>query len=124
MKRARMRPLQEARPGTSLTVQWLGLHAFTAEGVGSIPGRGAKIPQAERRGPQKKLFFYCGFRWPPEAKLRRNKAKQDPSLRRTGEDTPTKKNTHRHTQNEPSARREKLPGSFREAGSYLHFWAG
>ena len=25
---------------------WLGLHAFTAEGVGSIPVRGNEIPQA------------------------------------------------------------------------------
>ena len=30
----------------SLAVQWLGLQAFTAEGVGSIPGWGTKIPQA------------------------------------------------------------------------------
>ena len=27
-------------------VQWLGFCAFTAEGAGSIPGRGTKIPQA------------------------------------------------------------------------------
>ena len=27
-------------------VQWLGLRALTAEGPGSIPGRGTKIPQA------------------------------------------------------------------------------
>ena len=27
-------------------VQWLGLCAFTAEGVGSIPSQGTKIPQA------------------------------------------------------------------------------
>ena len=27
-------------------VQWLGLSAFTAEGWGSIPGRGTKIPEA------------------------------------------------------------------------------
>ena len=32
------------------SVQWLGLCAFTAEGLGSIPGRGTKIPQAARRG--------------------------------------------------------------------------
>ena len=32
--------------GNSLAVQWLGLRAFTAEGTGSIPGRGVKIPQA------------------------------------------------------------------------------
>ena len=30
----------------SLVVQWLGLYTFTAEGVGSIPTRGTKIPQA------------------------------------------------------------------------------
>ena len=29
-----------------LAVQWLGLCALTAEGPGSIPGRGTKIPQA------------------------------------------------------------------------------
>ena len=27
-------------------VQWLGLGAFTAVGLGSIPGWGTKIPQA------------------------------------------------------------------------------
>ena len=32
--------------GNSLTVQWLGLQALTAEGPGSIPGWGTKIPQA------------------------------------------------------------------------------
>ena len=30
--------------GTSLAVQWLGLHASTAGGIGLIPGRGTKIP--------------------------------------------------------------------------------
>ena len=30
----------------SLAVQWLGLCAFTAEGAGSFPGQGTKIPQA------------------------------------------------------------------------------
>ena len=34
--------------GNSLVVQWLGLCAFTADGAGSIPGGGTKIPQAER----------------------------------------------------------------------------
>ena len=29
----------------SLVVQWLGLCAVTAEGLGSIPGQGTKIPQ-------------------------------------------------------------------------------
>ena len=30
-------------------VQWLGLGAFTAEGPGSIPGWGTKIPQVAQR---------------------------------------------------------------------------
>ena len=32
--------------GTSLAVQWLRLHASTAGGMCSIPGRGTKIPHA------------------------------------------------------------------------------
>ena len=36
--------------GNSLAVQWLGLLALTAEGPGSIPGPGTKIPQATQRG--------------------------------------------------------------------------
>ena len=39
--------------GTSLAVQWLGLCAFTAEGKGSIPGWGTKIPRASWRGQKK-----------------------------------------------------------------------
>ena len=41
--------LRVSRAGNSLAVKWLGFHwtlAFTAEGAGSIPSRGAKIPQA------------------------------------------------------------------------------
>ena len=34
--------------GTSLVVQWLRLFAANAEGAGSIPGQGAKIPPAMR----------------------------------------------------------------------------
>ena len=34
--------------------QWLGLHDFTAEGVGSVPGQGAKIRQAMRYGQKEK----------------------------------------------------------------------
>ena len=41
-------------PGNSLAVQWLGRCTFTAEGPGSIPGRGTKIPQALWRGQKKK----------------------------------------------------------------------
>ena len=36
--------------GTSLAVQRLRLRAFTAEGAGSIPGHGTKIPQAAWHG--------------------------------------------------------------------------
>ena len=32
--------------GISLAVRWLGLGTFLAMGLGSIPGRGTKIPQA------------------------------------------------------------------------------
>ena len=31
-------------------VQWLGLHAVTDKGAGSIPGRGTEIPQAAQCG--------------------------------------------------------------------------
>ena len=35
--------------GNSLTVQWLGLHIFTAEGSSLIPAQGTEIPQATAR---------------------------------------------------------------------------
>ena len=35
-------------------VQWLGLHAFTAESLGSSLGWGTKIPQATRPKKKKK----------------------------------------------------------------------
>ena len=38
--------LKMVKMGTSLAVQWLGLHASTAGGPGSIPDRGTKILQA------------------------------------------------------------------------------
>jgi len=31
--------------GTSLAIQWLGLHSLVAEGWSSVPGEGTKIPQ-------------------------------------------------------------------------------
>ena len=40
--------------GNSLVVQWLGLRASTAWGMGSIPGWVTKIPQATRCGQKKK----------------------------------------------------------------------
>ena len=36
--------------GTSLVVQWLRLCAPNAGGVGSIPGKGTKIPHATQHG--------------------------------------------------------------------------
>ena len=38
---------------TSLAVLWLRLHAFTARGPGSIPGRGTKIPLSTWDGQKK-----------------------------------------------------------------------
>ena len=35
-------------------VQWLGLPALTAEGLGSMPGQRTKIPQAAWHGQEKK----------------------------------------------------------------------
>ena len=37
-----------------MVVQWLGFSAFTAEGLGSIPGWGTEIPQAVWRGLKRK----------------------------------------------------------------------
>ena len=38
---------QKTQYGNSLALQWVGLHASTAEGPGSIPGWGTKILQAK-----------------------------------------------------------------------------
>ena len=43
--------------GNSLVVQWLGLGAFTAKGLDSIPGQGTKIPQASLCSQIKKKDF-------------------------------------------------------------------
>ena len=37
-------PFKIQSVGNSLVVQWLGLRVFIAEGPGSIPGQGTKIP--------------------------------------------------------------------------------
>ena len=44
----------------SLAVQWSGLCAFTAEGVGSTPAQGAKILQ-DKRQKKKKKSPPCGL---------------------------------------------------------------
>ena len=41
------------KTSNSLVVRWLGLHTFTAEGVGSIPGQGTKILQVMWHGQNK-----------------------------------------------------------------------
>ena len=43
--------------GTSLVVQWLGLRASTAEGVGSIPGQGTKVPHVVWHSPKKCTYI-------------------------------------------------------------------
>ena len=45
---------------TSLAVQWLGLHACTRRGTGSIPGQGTKILQPAWCPPPKKNLSVCG----------------------------------------------------------------
>lgn len=42
------------RIGNSLAVQWLGLGAYTARGLGSIPGQGTNILQAVKYGQKKR----------------------------------------------------------------------
>ena len=46
----------EENTGNSLAVQWLGLHAFTAMGLGSIPAWGTEIPQ-DTQWSQKKKYL-------------------------------------------------------------------
>ena len=45
---------EERNSGNSLVVQWLGLCVFTAEGTGSIPGWGTKIPASGVAKPKRK----------------------------------------------------------------------
>ena len=40
--------------GSSLVIQWLGLCIPTAEGMGSIPGQGTKIPLVTWYGQKRK----------------------------------------------------------------------
>ena len=42
---------KDAAPGNSLAVQWSGLHAFTANSPGSIPGWRTEISQATQQPP-------------------------------------------------------------------------
>ena len=55
------RNAKKAYFGNSLAAQWLGLHAFTAEGRFSLPGQGTKILQPQNTTKcfkkKKKVFF-------------------------------------------------------------------
>ena len=44
----------ESALGNSLVVQWLGLYALIAEGLGSIPGQGSKGPRSQVAWPKRK----------------------------------------------------------------------
>ena len=49
------RAIKDGGLGIALAVQWLGLHASTAESPGSIPGQGTRMPQtAGSKGKKKK----------------------------------------------------------------------
>ena len=48
--------ISQGASGNFLAVQWLGIHAFTAEGTGSVPGQGTKILQAVQCGQKKNCF--------------------------------------------------------------------
>ena len=45
--------------GNSLVVQWLGLHASTAGGIGSIPGWETNNLHATRHGKKRKKGNFC-----------------------------------------------------------------
>ena len=44
-------------------IQWLDLYAFTAEGLGSIPGGRTKIPQVAWYSQKKKKSCLFGVTW-------------------------------------------------------------
>ena len=47
--------------GPFLVFQWLGLGAFCAVGLDSIPGLGTKIPQVAQHGQKIKRFIFSNF---------------------------------------------------------------
>ena len=65
--------LRNELSGNSLVVQWLELVAFTAGGLGSIPGRGTKILQAARQSRKKTKTKTHKQKTPPK----QNKNKQN-----------------------------------------------
>ena len=53
-------------------VQWLGIHAFTAKGPGSIPGQRTEIPQAMQHSQKTKQKTKI----PPKQKIKKKKHPQ------------------------------------------------
>ena len=60
---------RKSQSGNSLVVQWLGRCALTAEGPGSVPGRGTKISQAVWPSKKKKERKKKPVPWLPERPL-------------------------------------------------------
>ena len=54
MYTANSRATSKRSVGNSMVVQWSQLCAFTADGPGSIPGWGTKIPQTAQCGQKKR----------------------------------------------------------------------
>ena len=50
-------PLEYIYLGNSLEVQWLGLRASTAGGMGSIPGQGTRISRGMAKKRKKNIFI-------------------------------------------------------------------
>ena len=46
--------IQKKKDGASLVIQWLGLCASTAGGMGSVPGQGTGIPHTSKWGQKRK----------------------------------------------------------------------
>ena len=57
-------PFKIQTTGNSLVVQWLGLSALTAMGLGLIPGQGTKIPQASSVAKKKKKKIHTAKQVP------------------------------------------------------------
>ena len=72
----RRQQLEQRLGGTSLVVQWLGLHASTAASTGSLPGRGTKIPHAAKKKKGTQIGSYCQL----ASTLRRSSSSKSMSL--------------------------------------------
>ena len=68
-RRGQEHPTEGRFAGTSLIVQWLDLHNFTAKGMGSIPGFGTKILKATLHDQKKKKEFATVGKWRARASV-------------------------------------------------------